>query len=83
MITDVMVADVIESPHGVECFTDRAVREIRRSIGDNLFDIQKRNEAILFLDPPSKGVGRLYMTVMDVKVFYTKRIFSQLIIDSL
>lgn len=68
MITDVMAADVIEFSPGVECFTDRAVQEIRRSIGDNLFDIQKRNEAILFLDPPSKGVGRLCMTVMDVKV---------------
>lgn len=69
MIADVMAADIIQFPPGIECSTDRAVREIRRSISDNLFDIKKRNEAILFLDPPSKGVGRLYMTIMDVKVY--------------
>lgn len=68
MITNVMDDDVIKVSPGVERFTDRTIQEIRRSISDNLFDIQKRNKAILFLDPPSKGIGRLGTAVMDVKV---------------
>lgn len=70
LITNIMNADIVEIPPGVERSTDRAVQEIRRSISDNLFDIQKRNEAILFLDPPSKGIGRLGTAVVDVKVRY-------------
>lgn len=63
-----MVADIIEIPAGIEPTTDRAIQEIQRLISDNLYDIQMRNEAILFHDPPTKGVGRLASAVIDVKV---------------
>jgi mediator of RNA polymerase II transcription subunit 12 len=63
-----MNTDIVDIAAGVERTTDRAVQEIRRSIGDNLYDIQKRNEAILFRDPPTKGIGRLGRAVIDVKV---------------
>ena len=68
LVKNVMVADIIEIPAGIEPTTDRAIQEIQRLINDNLYDIQMRNEAILFHDPPTKGVGRLASAVIDVKV---------------
>ncbi|KAF9453917.1 hypothetical protein P691DRAFT_798859 [Macrolepiota fuliginosa MF-IS2] len=68
LITNVMNADIAEIHPRVERSTDRTIQEIRRAINDNLFDIQKRNEAILFHDPPSKDIGRLGTAVVDVKL---------------
>jgi hypothetical protein len=68
LIKSVMNADIIDIPSGGEHTTDRAVQEIQRSIGDNLYDIQMRNEAILFHDLPTKRIGRLGTAVNDVKV---------------
>ena len=65
LIKNAIIADTIETSTGV---TDRATQEIRRLISDKLYDIQMRNEAMLFHDPPTKGVGRLARAVNDVKV---------------
>ena len=65
LIKNAIIADTIETSTGV---TDRATQEIQRLISDKLYDIQMRNEAMLFHDPPTKGVGRLARAVNDVKV---------------
>lgn len=68
LIRNVMATDTIEVPPGIEQTTDMAIQEIQRSISDNLYDIQMRNQAILFHDPPTKGIGRLGTAVIDVKL---------------
>lgn len=67
-IKNAIIADTIETSTGVEPITDRTTQEIQRLISDKLYDIQMRNEAMLFHDPPTKGVGRLARAVNDVKV---------------
>jgi len=68
LIKNAIIADTIETATGVEPITDRATQKIQRLISDKLYDIQMRNEAMLFHDPPTKGVGRLARAVNDVKV---------------
>lgn len=68
LIKNAIIADTIETATGVEPITDRATQKIQRLISDKLYDIQMRNEAMLFHNPPTKGVGRLARAVNDVKV---------------
>lgn len=67
-----MHLDNIMSENFVDISNDRCIeynlRDIRYLLAENLADIKKRNEALLFCGPVPKVPARLGTAVSDVKV---------------
>lgn len=66
LIRDVLSENIME--HHNDQHTEQNSREIQQILLDNLFDVQRRNEDMLFLNLPTRVSAQLGTAVSDVKV---------------
>ena len=59
---------VDSSIHSNDWFLSQNIQDIRQTIFANFLDVRKRNEALLFRNPPPHMSIRLQAAVSDVKV---------------
>lgn len=64
-----LLASVLSDPFGDHSLSgDQRPREIQRLLLENLSDIQRRNDAMLFRNLPPRALERLGSMVVDIQV---------------